>query len=366
MALGSLDFTTPSYPPSTCGQERLSRSLDAAQAPRPTRDQYGSHRADDLAKRGAVWSPRDSCTPRRRPRGRQRGRRASARARAPLDAGGRPAARLGVRLGRGRIPRPAVAPGHCAAGSLRHRRAHSCCRTAPRATRGQGRLSPGLVDDADGAFHSFKKITPDRNPKAGDPPRSRQGHTALATRSCPLYGADSGTRREPGERFAVDSEPGRGVALSRFAGLGVLLICAAFAATSSAAPLRSTHGSAPKSTCSHVAKLTVALNLSNGASVTPPASCKCPGKPCTGLDNVSDQNPQQLFARETLKSGLGKLTFSSTAPPLPFTCSLSNTGVGTILPGGKSSPAGPVIFKVSTGVFSCWATDGSARDPPGD
>jgi hypothetical protein len=30
----------------------------------------------------------------------------------------------------------------------------------------------GLVDDADGAFHSFKKITPDRNPKAGDPPRS--------------------------------------------------------------------------------------------------------------------------------------------------------------------------------------------------
>src|SRR4029077_1006421 len=114
---------------------------------------------------------------------------------------------------------------------------------------------------------------------------------------------------------AVDTEPGRGVALSRFAGLGLLLICAALAATSSAAPLRATHGSAIKSSCSRVAKLTLALEPSNGASVTPPASCKCPGKPCTGLGNVSAQSPQQLFARETLKSGLGKLVFSSTAPP---------------------------------------------------
>ena len=131
-------------------------------------------------------------------------------------------------------------------------------------------------------------------------------------------------------------------------------------ATSSAAPLRSTHGSASKSNCGHVAKLIFAFP-SSGAALIPPGSCKCPGKPCNGLDHVSAQSPQQLFAREKLKSGLGKLTFSSTAPPLPFTCSLSNKGIGTILPGGKTSRDGPVIFNVSQGVFSCWATDGSPR-----
>ena len=41
-----------------------------------------------------------------------------------------------------------------------------------RKRRGPRGVFAGLVDDADGAFRSFKKITPDRNPKAGDPPRS--------------------------------------------------------------------------------------------------------------------------------------------------------------------------------------------------
>ena len=75
---------------------------------------------------------------------------------------------------------------------------------------------------------------------------------------------------------------------------------------------------------------------------------------------MSDQSPQQLFAGETLSSGYGKLTFSSTAAPLPFKCNIQNSGSGVVLP-GKRGPGGPVIFEVSSGVFACWATDGSRR-----
>ena len=113
----------------------------AAQARRPARDRLESHRSDRPPERGDCMEPS----------GRLHGApttSAAANEAAVLRLGlERHSMPVVVRQldwafawGVGGIPRSAVAPGRRAAGALRHRRSRPCHRSAPSATRGQGRL----------------------------------------------------------------------------------------------------------------------------------------------------------------------------------------------------------------------------------